>query len=174
MRPEASHTSPREEVAPESLKDEVRNLLEEARMVLPGIQALFGFQLIAVFNQKFDELGPPWQYLHLAAMLLIAVSVLLIMTPAAYHRIAEPNQVSRQFTQLATRLIAGAMIPFAAGIALEIMLLVYMVGDEITAALLAGTVAAILFGLAWFAFPLYARRRQRRTRVKAQRTMPLF
>jgi hypothetical protein len=30
-------------------------LLEECRMVLPGIQALFGFQLIAVFNARFAE-----------------------------------------------------------------------------------------------------------------------
>ena len=30
------------------LKDMLRNVLEEARMVLPGIQALFGFQLISV------------------------------------------------------------------------------------------------------------------------------
>ena len=28
-----------------------REAIEEARMVLPGIQALFGFQLIAVFSQ---------------------------------------------------------------------------------------------------------------------------
>jgi len=28
-------------------------LLEECRMVLPGIQALFGFQLIVVFNSRF-------------------------------------------------------------------------------------------------------------------------
>ena len=39
-----------DEVEQESLKDEIANLIEEARMVLPGIQALFGFQLIAVFN----------------------------------------------------------------------------------------------------------------------------
>ena len=38
----------------EALKDAVEQALEEARMVLPGIQALFGFQLIAVFNQRFD------------------------------------------------------------------------------------------------------------------------
>jgi hypothetical protein len=31
--------------------------IEEARMVLPGIQAIFGFQLIAVFNTKFAELS---------------------------------------------------------------------------------------------------------------------
>jgi hypothetical protein len=30
-----------------------RDAIEEARMVLPGIQALFGFQLIAVFNERF-------------------------------------------------------------------------------------------------------------------------
>jgi hypothetical protein len=28
-----------------------REAIEEARMVLPGIQALFGFQLIAVFQR---------------------------------------------------------------------------------------------------------------------------
>ena len=42
-------------------KEEVRldsaasHLLEECRMVLPGIQALFGFQLIAVFNDGFEH-----------------------------------------------------------------------------------------------------------------------
>ncbi|MDQ2943358.1 MAG: hypothetical protein M3R21_06785 [Candidatus Dormibacteraeota bacterium] len=42
------------------------HLLNEGRMVLPGIQALFGFQLIAVFNQTFSQrLSPAEQYLHL-------------------------------------------------------------------------------------------------------------
>ncbi|HEX4779662.1 MAG TPA: DUF6328 family protein, partial [Usitatibacter sp.] len=30
-------------------------VLEECRMVLPGIQAIFGFQLTAVFQQAFSE-----------------------------------------------------------------------------------------------------------------------
>jgi hypothetical protein len=47
-----------DEVEQESLKDEIANLIEEARMVLPGIQALFGFQLIAVFNDGFRDLEP--------------------------------------------------------------------------------------------------------------------
>jgi hypothetical protein len=38
-----------------SLDSAASHLLEECRMVLPGIQALFGFQLIAVFNQNFGE-----------------------------------------------------------------------------------------------------------------------
>jgi hypothetical protein len=31
-------------------------VVDEARMLLPGIQALFGFQLIAVFNQTFSQI----------------------------------------------------------------------------------------------------------------------
>jgi hypothetical protein len=38
-----------------SLEDALTHLLEECRMVLPGVQALFGFQLIAVFNRSFFE-----------------------------------------------------------------------------------------------------------------------
>ena len=40
-------------VVKEPLEKVVEHLEEEARMILPGIQALFGFQLIAVFNQRF-------------------------------------------------------------------------------------------------------------------------
>ncbi|GAC1430502.1 MAG: hypothetical protein NVSMB6_29390 [Burkholderiaceae bacterium] len=33
------------------------SVVEEARMVIPGVQALFGFQTIAVFNNQFGELS---------------------------------------------------------------------------------------------------------------------
>jgi hypothetical protein len=55
-------------------------LLEECRMVLPGIQALFGFQLIAVFSLGFAEkLTLAEQRLHLVAIALLAIAVALIM-----------------------------------------------------------------------------------------------
>jgi hypothetical protein len=38
-----------------SLESATTYILEECRMVLPGIQALFGFQLIAVFADAFHE-----------------------------------------------------------------------------------------------------------------------
>jgi hypothetical protein len=60
-----------------------RGAIEEARMMLPGIQALFGFQLIAVFNNRFMEIPTFEQELHLSAALLVAVAIALIMTPAA-------------------------------------------------------------------------------------------
>ena len=61
--------------------------IEEARMMLPGIQALFGFQLIAVFNERFHQLTEADQVLHYIALLLVALAIAIIMTPAAYHRL---------------------------------------------------------------------------------------
>ncbi len=44
----------------ESLSQAITHILEECRMVLPGIEALFGFQLVAVFSQPFWNGCPPW------------------------------------------------------------------------------------------------------------------
>jgi hypothetical protein len=64
-----------------SLEEETRTTIEEARRVLPGIQSLFGFQLVAVLNGRFQDLTGVEQVLHLVALLMVAVSVALIMTP---------------------------------------------------------------------------------------------
>ena len=67
-----------------SLSKAAEYLLEECRMVLPGIQALFGFQLIALFNQGFGEkLSHAQQLLHLVAIILTTLAMALVMTPAA-------------------------------------------------------------------------------------------
>jgi putative transcriptional regulator len=70
-----------------SLNTAATHILEECRMVLPGIQALFGFQLIAVFSQGFSEkLSEAQQQLHLAAIVLVVIAIALVMAPAAIHR----------------------------------------------------------------------------------------
>jgi nicotinamide mononucleotide adenylyltransferase len=38
-----------------SLDASLRHILEECRWVLPSIQALFGFQSIAVFNEDYTQ-----------------------------------------------------------------------------------------------------------------------
>ena len=60
-----------------------------ARMLLPGVQAILGFQLVAVTNQRFELLTAHEQLLFLGAFVLLAVAMGLIMAPAAYHRQVE-------------------------------------------------------------------------------------
>ena len=58
-----------------SLSDALGSVLDEARMILPGTQTLFGFQLIVVFDSRFqDHLSLREQYLHLAAIGLVAIT----------------------------------------------------------------------------------------------------
>ena len=108
---EEKKQKPNEQVEKEELDKRAQNAIEEARMVLPGIQALFGFQLIAVFNQRFPQIPAGQQLLHYTALILVAVAIGLIMAPAAYHRIVEQHSVSRFFIQLTSIMIATSMLP---------------------------------------------------------------
>jgi hypothetical protein len=126
--------------------------LDECRMVLPGIQALFGFQLIAVFNARFTELGHREQLLHLLAIALVALSAAVIMTPAAYHRQTSPERVTETFVQLSTRLLLLSMLPLGIGISLEF----YLVAQFIVPATMAVAAAAalfVIFMMLWFGLP---------------------
>src|SRR5215831_6820754 len=95
-----------------SVSEAAKYLLDECRMVLPGIQALFGFQLIAVFNSAFHErLSQSDQYVHLIATALVACAIALIMAPAALHRRIGPHHVYESFLYTLSRLLLASMLP---------------------------------------------------------------
>src|SRR3981081_4500312 len=131
--------------------------IEEARMVLPGIQALFGFQLIAVFNERFKELTEDEQLIHFSATVLVTIAIALIMTPAAYHRLAEQTTISKFFVLLASWLIAAAMVPLMLGLTLEVYLLGLLVIGDPKTSLAVSTALFGVFSLLWFVFPLAMR-----------------
>jgi len=137
-------------------------LLDECRMVLPGIQALFGFQLIAVFNQGFSEkLEALEQDIHLLATGLVAIAVALIMAPAALHRQAGAQQVSAAFIRTSSLLLLFSMLPLALGVSLDFSLVGRIILHSAWSAVLAAALLLVFFGL-WFALPrFYAARRDR-------------
>jgi len=77
------------------LTDAARYVFEECRMVLPGIQALFGFPMISVFNPGFaQKLTLTQQKLHGVAIAFVVVAIGL-MAPAPLHRRADPWESPR-------------------------------------------------------------------------------
>jgi len=147
---------------PASLEEETRTVIEEARMILPGIQAFFGFQLIAVFNNRFQDFTPTEQVLHLIALLLLAISIALIMTPAAYHRIAERGMVSRSFVEIASRFLEYAMFPLMLSMSVDIFLLTRLIlGNSILSVVVGVGTILMFFGL-WYFFPWTQKLRVRR------------
>jgi hypothetical protein len=141
-----------------SLKDSVQFTLDEARMILPGIQALFGFQLIAIFNERFDaDLQVLQKGVHLTALLLVAIACALVMAPAAYHRQVEQGSVSKSMLAIASRLIGFGLVPLMLGVSLDVYVVSFLVtGSDMWAAVIGGGCFAVFAGL-WFVFPRFQR-----------------
>jgi hypothetical protein len=128
-------------------------LLDECRMVLPGIQALFGFQLVAVFNSAFEQkLNPYEQRLHLLAIALTAIAVAIIMTPAALHRQKGPYEVTDTFVRVSSRLLLWSMVPLAVSISLDFYLVARVITHERLASIFGAAMFA-LFSAFWFMLP---------------------
>ena len=135
-----------------------QKVIDEARMVLPGIQALFGFQLIAIFNERFRSLERLEQALHYAALILVAVAIAIIMTPAAYHRIVEQTSVSEFFVRLASWLVAAAMVPLMVAITFESYIVgVVLFGRGMLSLAVSAGLFCLFAGL-WFIMPFAMRR----------------
>jgi hypothetical protein len=143
---------------PLPIEDEAQTAVEEARMVLPGVQTILGFQLIALFSERFDQLSDLERHMHLAALVLSGVAMALIVAPAAYHRIAERHLVSHRFVRLTSELLAAGMAVLAVGISMEFYVAARLASEDrwIAAAIAAGFF--ILFAWLWFVFPLRHRR----------------
>ena len=148
----------RDEMLDEQTEKIAQEAIDEGRMVLPGIQALFGFQLIAVFNERFRQLSEGEQLIHFTAIMLVAIAIALIMTPAAYHRLAEQATVSIFFVRLASWLIAAAMVPLMIGLTLEVYLLGRLILGSVRTSLAAAAFLFAIFSTLWFVFPLFMRR----------------
>jgi hypothetical protein len=149
------------EVHHQSLQEASSLIGGEARLLLPGVQTILGFQLMSVFNQRFEELSQDEQTLHFAAFLLVTLTMGLLMTPAAYSRQAEPRMVTRRFLNLSTMLLTFSMVPFTAGVCLDTYLVGKIILDDAKVALAAaGGMLAVLTGL-WFVLPAVARVRCR-------------
>lgn len=153
----------REEGHRQSLEDEVDNIIKESRMVLPGIQALFGFQLIVVFSESFSRMLPfPARVLHLSATFLIACAIALIMAPAAFHRQAQRDRVTRYFAEYASTMVTIAMIPLLVALAIEISLIAYAITQSVLIACVLGIVLGSLYLGLWFVYPRLHEVRTRR------------
>jgi hypothetical protein len=141
------------------LDKRIQHVLTETRVVLPGVQALLGFQLATTFVDGFDRLPAGLKDVHLAALALLSVSVVLLMAAPAYHRIVEEGENTERFHRVASGLLLASMPPLAFAIAGEAYVVVMKVRDSTpVAAAFAGTTLLLCLGL-WFGWTIYRRSR---------------
>src|SRR5882757_477586 len=70
----------------EQLDRNLRELIEELRVALPGVQVLFAFLLVAPFNQRFSDLSHNQERLYLVALVFAGLASAFLLAPTAHHR----------------------------------------------------------------------------------------
>jgi hypothetical protein len=151
----------KEKEAGAKIKDKIKHVLTECRVVLPGAQALLGFQFVTTLMESFEKLPVSSKYVHLSSLLLVAVSIVLLMTPAAYHRIVERGEETEHFHRFASRILIAAMVPLALGLSGDLFVVVRKITESATSAAISAVVSLLFFYGLWFGFTLYRRSRER-------------
>jgi Family of unknown function (DUF6328) len=143
------------ETAP--LHTRIEQMLTEARVILPGAQALLGFQLVIVFTSAFENLPGSSRLVHGVALLCVALSVILLITPAALHRIVWAGEDTEAFLGIGGALTILALLPLALGMSGDsYVVLARMSGSSRVGTASAAITLSFLLVL-WFAWPFTLR-----------------
>lgn len=146
----------------ETQRDHYRELLEELRTILPGVQVLFAFLLAAPFSARFGDLDDLGRDVYLAVIVGVALATVTFMAPAAYHRMGDGRdrptrlRVSVRLAMVGMTLLGASLV----GVLFVVVRFVY-------GSTLLGAASALLLGVVitslWYLAPgLHALRRDRR------------
>lgn len=132
-------------------------------------QALLGFQFAAYLTEIFGKLSPTAKAVHTGSLLLLILTMILLMTPAPYHRLAEDGGNTTHFERVGTTFVLAALVPLALGLAGDFYVVLETALQNAQLALF-GALASVGCALVlWFVVPLLARRRTSESRNRAPR-----
>jgi hypothetical protein len=149
--------SERGEKAEAPLHALIEQMLTEARVVLPGAQALLGFQLAIVLTDAFEKLPQTSRMVHGLALLLVTLTVILLMTPAALHRIVWAGEDNKELLHIGGFLIGAALLPLALAMAADGYVVFARITGSMASGATAGIVSFIMLIALWYAYPLAVR-----------------
>jgi hypothetical protein len=142
-----------EESKSERLNRELMELLQELRVVIPGVQVLLAFLLTAPFQQRFADMPGSMRNAFFASIACATLATAFLIAPSAHHRLrwraGEKEPLVRIGNQMA---IVGTVFLAAA-----IVLALYVVTDVLfTTDLAVWTAigAVLVFGGLWYVVPM--------------------
>ena len=141
----------------QSLETRIEQALTELRVILPGAQALFGFQFAAVLTERFAQFPISLKGIHLASLGIVAIAVVMLIAPVAYHRIAAGGQAEEGVLRYAVRMMLPAQGFLALGLVGDAYATVRLIFDDHAVALVVAMVALMAFACLLYAVPLAAR-----------------
>lgn len=131
---------------------ELKELLEELRIVVPGVQLLGGFLLAVAFQSRFGELSARDTAVYFVAFLAASFATLLFLAPAAQHRILWRRPKKELFLRTASMLtFIGSIFLTVSLVAVVYLIANVVYGDGLATATAAGF--AVVAIAVWYALP---------------------
>jgi hypothetical protein len=112
-----------------------------------------------ILMEPFGALPKTVKLVHLAALGFVAAAVVLLMAPAAYHRIVERGNDTERFHTFASRMVLLALAALAPGFACDVYVVLRKLDFARAAPIAAVAVVVVCYG-AWFV-AMFALRRTR-------------
>ena len=154
----------REDETPKERADrELIELLNELRVVLPGVTVLLAFLLAVPFSNGWTRVTGFQRDVFVVAFLSTAVSVALLTAPSSYHRLRFRHGNKARMVRVGNRLALAGIA--ASAVSLEAVVVLVM--DSVVSRGAAVAAAAGLFAviaLLWYGLPLLAALRDRSAR----------
>jgi membrane protein CcdC involved in cytochrome C biogenesis len=141
------------ETEKERVDRELIELLNEVRIVLPGVQVLFGFLLVVPFQQTFRDVTDFERQLFIVAFLTAMAASVFLIAPSSYHRIRFRSGDKRQMLETSNKFVLSGVGLLAVSLTTS----AYLVTDYIygpTAGALVALIAAVFLAWFWFGLPL--------------------
>jgi hypothetical protein len=140
------------------LSTKVDQLLTEARVIIPGAQALLGFQFAVTLTRAFEQMPQGAKLAHVAALFCVALAVILLMAPAALHRLSFGGEDAPEFVKIGSAFVIVAPVPLALGITLDTYVAVRRALEADAPALLVAAVTLLMLMGLWYVYPLMRRK----------------
>ena len=139
------------------LRHKVKNALDEARTLILCAQVLLGFEFRSFFEPGFETLPQVTQGIKVVGLACLLIALVLMFTPAAFHRIVEHGRDTERLYGVVTSIMCWSLLPFAIGFAIDC----FVVGEKSidqTAGVLGAAVTMFVALLFWYGLQHLVRR----------------
>ena len=140
---------------------ELIELLNELRVVLPGVQVLFAFLLTVPFSNGFAKMTDLQRDVYFVAFITATIATVLLIAPSTYHRIQFRQGDKERMLFTANRLAIWGTGFLAIAIAASVFVITDVLFHAAWAAAITALIAAFMFGM-WYGLPLYRRAQEQR------------
>ena len=138
------------------LDRELVELLQEMRIMLPGIEVIFGFLLTVPFTERFTRLTWLQTSTYFLVFISTALAIAFLVAPSAYHRLRWRQYDKEHLLRIANKFAITGLAFFAFALSGIGFIVTDMVIHTTSAVWVAAGIGSTVV-LLWFGLPLFRR-----------------